>query len=337
MRRVDKLDRGAMNRLPGVDPTVDAEAVKYVMVEMLQEAGVKGILALHGRRRHRRWPDRQGRCVREQVETPSYPGRAGRRRDRRRRRLCGRGRGIRAHSILHRARLPNRQFGQGRPGQSETSQATSSPGGADADRRRQLGEHARPGRRRVGRGQPDRDGARTTGEQIWKGVEQIRKTPGYEKVYLVETGPQLGVRMSRLLAGVERLTFEDVRDGKTFKNVIGVGGDWRPTKDRIGQWQIPYGVLVPQKIDNVLAAGRCVSGHSRLSDYLRVIPTCFVTGHAAGCAAALAVQDKCRPRDVEVPKLQKVLKEQEAYLGECAFGIGLFSGVPSEQSARKTR
>ena len=50
--------------------------------------------------------------------------------------------------------------------------------------------------------------------QIWKDVQQIRKTPGYEKVYLVETGPQLGVRMSRLLAGVERLTFEDVRDGR---------------------------------------------------------------------------------------------------------------------------
>ena len=100
-----------------------------------------------------------------------------------------------------------------------------------------------------------------------------------------------------------------------FLYVIGVGGDWRATKERIGQWQIPYGVLVPEKIDNVLAAGRCVSGHSRLADYLRVIPTCFVTGHAAGCAAALAVQDRCRPRDVDVPKLQKVLREQDAYLG----------------------
>ena len=98
-------------------------------------------------------------------------------------------------------------------------------------------------------------------------------------------------------------------------NVIGVGGDWRPTKDRIGQWQIPYGVLVPKEIDNLLASGRCVSGDPRLADYLRIIPTCFVTGHAAGCAAALAIQDNCRPRDVNVPKLQKVLREQDAYLG----------------------
>jgi hypothetical protein len=40
-----------------------------------------------------------------------------------------------------------------------------------------------------------------------------------------------------------------------------------------------------------------------------------VTGHAAGVAAAVAVQDKCRPRDVDVAKVQKILKQQEAYLG----------------------
>jgi hypothetical protein len=151
--------------------------------------------------------------------------------------------------------------------------------------------------------------------QIWKNVDEIRKTPGYEQVYLVETAPQLGVRMSRMLAGAEQLMFRDVLDGKKFSNSIGVGGDWRATKERIGQWQIPYGVLIPKDVNNVLAAGRCVSGDPRLADYLRVIPTCFVTGHAAGCAAALAVQARCRPRDLEAPRLQRVLKEQDAYLG----------------------
>jgi hypothetical protein len=48
---------------------------------------------------------------------------------------------------------------------------------------------------------------------------------------------------------------------------------------------------------------------------MRLIAPCFVTGHAAGAAAALAVKDKCRPREVEVPKLQNILKEQGAYLG----------------------
>jgi len=46
-----------------------------------------------------------------------------------------------------------------------------------------------------------------------------------------------------------------------------------------------------------------------------VIPNCFITGHAAGAAAAVAVKDGCLVRDVEVPKVQKLLLQQEAYLG----------------------
>ncbi len=73
--------------------------------------------------------------------------------------------------------------------------------------------------------------------------------------------------------------------------------------------------LVPKQIDNVLAAGRCISAEMRMADLVRLIPNCFVTGHAAGVAGAVAVKDGCRVRDVEVPKVQRILKEQEAYLG----------------------
>jgi hypothetical protein len=40
-----------------------------------------------------------------------------------------------------------------------------------------------------------------------------------------------------------------------------------------------------------------------------------VTGHAAGVVATVAIHDGCRPRDVDVPKVQRILREQEAYLG----------------------
>jgi hypothetical protein len=53
----------------------------------------------------------------------------------------------------------------------------------------------------------------------------------------------------------------------------------------------------------------------RMADLVRLIPNCFVTGHAAGIAAAVAVRDSCRPRDVDVTKVQQILREQEAYLG----------------------
>jgi hypothetical protein len=148
--------------------------------------------------------------------------------------------------------------------------------------------------------------------QIWKRMRELRQTPGYEDVYLMETAPQLGVRITRVLSGLETLTMQGVRDGKKFSDCVAVGGAWAGDHQ---EWQIPYGALLPKRIDNVLAAGRCISGEPRMSDLIRVIPNCWITGHAAGCAAALAVRSGCRARDVDVPKLQKLLLEQKAYLG----------------------
>jgi hypothetical protein len=52
-----------------------------------------------------------------------------------------------------------------------------------------------------------------------------------------------------------------------------------------------------------------------MADIVRLIPNCFVTGHAAGVASALAIREGCHPRDVDVTKVQRILREQEAYLG----------------------
>ena len=147
---------------------------------------------------------------------------------------------------------------------------------------------------------------------IWNSVQRLRQTPGYEQVYLVETAPQLGVRITRLLDGVHRLTWQDLQATRAFGDVVGVGGMWNA---RHPAWQIPYGALVPKRVDNVLAAGRCISGEARMADVLRVIPPCFVTGHAAGVAAAVAAQDGCRARHVAVAKVQQILKQQGAHLG----------------------
>lgn len=314
MRRLEKLDRGVMNRTKGIDPTVDAEAVKYVMVEMLVEAGVHMFLHCWGvdaimdgsTVKGAVFESKSGRqaILADQTVDASGDGdvfaAAGAAHER-----------IRFH-----IGLVCRIGGLDKVDQEKAK---------GARRPRRLGAPTPiEGVNWVNMHGPDGDALDVADltkmeldhrRQIWKEVQQIRQTPGYEQVHLVETAPQLGVRMSRMLAGTDKLMFDDVMTGKKFSNSIGVGGDWRKVSDRIGEWQIPYGVLVPQKVDNVLATGRCVSGDPRLADYLRIIPTCFVTGHAAGCAAALAVRDRCRPRDIEVPTLQKVLKEQDAYLG----------------------
>lgn len=147
---------------------------------------------------------------------------------------------------------------------------------------------------------------------IWKRVQTLRRTPGGESLFLLDTAPQLGVRISRILAGVETLTRADANRSRRFPNTIGVGG---ADNGRGPEWPIPYGVLVPKKLDGLLAAGRCVSVDEKLIESMRLIAACLVTGHAAGVAAALAVKDRCEPRQVDISKLQARLREQGAYLG----------------------
>ena len=96
-----------------------------------------------------------------------------------------------------------------------------------------------------------------------------------------------------------------------FKDVIGYSGAYANAPE----FQIPYGSLVPAKVENVLAAGRCISADFEVADITRLIPVCWVTGQAAGLAAALCIQDKCKPRNVSVTKLQNLLQQQGAYLG----------------------
>jgi hypothetical protein len=144
---------------------------------------------------------------------------------------------------------------------------------------------------------------------IWRRVEEIKKVPGYEQAYLYDVAPSLGVRLTRVLAGAG--TISESSSGRKLNDCVGVGGSIRGDDE----WQIPYGALVPKKIENLLAAGRCISGEPVMTDRLREIAVCFVSGHAAGCAAAIAVRDGCRAREVNVAKLQTLLRDQKAYLG----------------------
>jgi hypothetical protein len=146
---------------------------------------------------------------------------------------------------------------------------------------------------------------------LWNNLERARKRPGAEQAYLVETAPQMGIRLTRLLGGTKKLTLEEAKAGACFKDVIGYSGAYASAPE----FQIPYGCLVPSKLENLLAAGRCVSAEFAIADTLRLIPICWVTGQAAGVAAALSVKDKCKPREINISKLQGTLRQQGAYLG----------------------
>lgn len=311
MRRLDRLDGAIINRRPGVNPTVDAEALKYVMVEMVEEASVKVFLNCWG-------VDAilNGNSVAGAV----FESKSGRQAILAKNVVDASGDGDifaaagaefehRSHNIGLVSRIGNLDRVD-----RERLTGTAKP-------RHLGGATPVPGVNWVNMHGPEVDGldveTLTRLEMnhrkfIWKNMQKNRAISGYEKLYLVETAPQLGVRITRVLAGLQAVTLADLKAGTRFPNAIGVGGS---SGGDHGEWQIPYGTLVPQKVDNVLAAGRCICAEIRMADLVRLIPNCLVTGHAAGVAAAVATQDRCRPREVEVPKVQKILRQQEAYLG----------------------
>ena len=80
--------------------------------------------------------------------------------------------------------------------------------------------------------------------------------------------------------------------------------------------QVPYRCLQPQKIENLLVAGRCVSADQLTHSAIRVMPPCFAMGEAAGTAAALAVKSGRTVKQIDVRALQTLLRENGVYLPE---------------------
>ena len=76
----------------------------------------------------------------------------------------------------------------------------------------------------------------------------------------------------------------------------------------------PVNVDLPDSVDNMLVAGRHISSDAQTHTFMREIPQCWMTGHAAGVAAALSANSGTRPRDLAVPDIQSALIKQGAYV-----------------------
>ncbi|HEY8521112.1 MAG TPA: FAD-dependent oxidoreductase [Gammaproteobacteria bacterium] len=165
--------------------------------------------------------------------------------------------------------------------------------------------------------------------QCWDVFRFIKEvTPGFEEAYIVEIAPQIGIRETRRVLGEYVLTKEDILGCRDFDDAIGVNG-WpveahvqgdvqfvfAPADSR-GYNQIPYRIIVPQRIDNLLVAGRCASMSHEGQSSARVTGPCFVMGQAAGTAADLALATKVAPRHVDVRALQRQLRADGAFLGD---------------------
>ena len=317
MKRLEDLPQGIVNREFGRNPTLDAEAYKYLLVEMITEANIEVFLhswAIDAIIDDEPSPETGNPVVRGVVIQTKLGPKA-----------------ILAKQVIDAtgdgdvfvpagAAHTQRMYNIGLPYRiGNLDRAKPEKGGKRA---RFLGDVTPvPGVRWVNMTGPSLDGVDVKvlselelkhRKQIWKQVQETRSTPGYEDVYLMETAPQIGVRVTRVIEGVATLKLDEARAGKKFDDCVGIGGAWHG--DHIG-WQIPFGALVPKNVENILTAGRSISGEPLMSDVIRVIPNCWVTGHAAGAAAAVAVQDGTLARAVSIPKVRALLKEQKAYLG----------------------
>jgi len=135
--------------------------------------------------------------------------------------------------------------------------------------------------------------------------------PGFEGAFLMLSAPQLGVRHSRRLVGAARVTRAQWPTAKVFDDEIGVTPSISPKFPNIS---IPYGCLVPEALDGLLACGRHISCDPSSHGFLREIPQCWITGQAAGAGAALAADLGVAPRAVPIDAVQSALQRQGVFL-----------------------
>ena len=140
-----------------------------------------------------------------------------------------------------------------------------------------------------------------------------RNAPGFENVYSLQSASQLGVRHTRRLAGVGRIERKDWGSGTAVFDEVGISPSISPKFPVVS---VPYGALVPRALDGLLAAGRHISCDANSHGFMREIPQCWLTGHAAGVGAALAADSGVEPRAVDVSAIRKVLRTQGAHLGD---------------------
>ncbi len=158
---------------------------------------------------------------------------------------------------------------------------------------------------------------------------------GYENMELVATGSLLGIRESRRIIGDYVMVLDDFLNRADFDDEIGRysypvdihASD--PSKESFSKFEkehksyrykkgenygIPYRILTPAGLDNVLVSGRCVSCDRYIQSSIRVMPGCYITGQAAGMAAAIAAEQNTHIRGFDVRELQRRLKKMGAFL-----------------------
>lgn len=162
-------------------------------------------------------------------------------------------------------------------------------------------------------------------KQVFELIKFFRKyLPGFEKCYLEAVADEIGVRESRRFYCKYTLTINDVYEERVFPDSMAVcafpidihdpkGCDlqWIRSK-KVFCYDIPYGVMVPNKTDNLLITGRCIGAEHEALASARISPTAMALGQAAGVAAAISIQKGTVMSETNAALIQEKLREQGA-------------------------
>jgi glycine/D-amino acid oxidase-like deaminating enzyme len=169
-------------------------------------------------------------------------------------------------------------------------------------------------------------------EAEFEGRRQVReyarffrdRLAGCAQAYVNDTGVQVGVRQTRQISGVARLTNDDVVAAR--KDPDGIARSPWPIELHSGEkpvvrwilddaYEVPYGCLVPERGEGIIAAGRCLSAQHEAVASARVTAQCFSYGHAAGIAASISLREKLRLREIRGADIRRMLNREGARLG----------------------
>lgn len=157
--------------------------------------------------------------------------------------------------------------------------------------------------------------------ETWK-----REVPGFEQSYFVGVFPDIGIRETRRILGPHVLTADDIRQVRRFDDAIATGCwylDIHPNSATPGAAQlvegfqpepydIPYRSVLANRVSNLLVAGRCHSATREAASSTRVTVTAMALGQAAGTAAALAVERRLSPHELNGRDVREKLQQQHA-------------------------
>lgn len=131
----------------------------------------------------------------------------------------------------------------------------------------------------------------------------------------IAAGPQASVRETRRVKGGYVITEEDAMNGRTFDDAIAwrngfldTGGQQGGAYTKMKIQDVPYRAILPEKLDGLLVAGRCISATHMGIAAGKSMGNCMATGHAAGVAAALAAKAGVMPRELKAGLIQERLR-----------------------------